>query len=112
MKKLSVSKKLLLAGGIIALAFACQSKPVRPTQPAQPPQSEIDEQGDEEEEETSWDYSDHFKTEEKQLKSAAAPAPSEPAKVETPKAAVAAPAERHRGHPKGVRRGFFRGGGR
>ena len=92
MKKLSLNKKLLLAGGIVALAFACQSKPVRhSTQPAQPPQSEIDEQG-EEEEETSWDYSEQFKTEEKQLKTATAPTPAEPAKVETPKAAVEAPA--------------------
>jgi|GEM_PF-2114792 hypothetical protein len=95
MKKLSLSKKLLLAGSLIALAIACQSKPVRqPSQPAQPLHTDVEEQGDEEEEESSfWDQAEPFKTEEKQLKAVTAPAPVEPAKIETPKATVAVPVE-------------------
>ena len=95
MKKLSLSKKLLLAGSIAALAIACQSKPVRqPTQPAKPLHTDVEEQGEEEDEESSfWDQTEPFKTEEKQLKAVSAPAPAEPAKVETPKATVAVPAE-------------------
>lgn len=93
MKKHSLGKKLLLAGSILTLAVACQSKPVhQPIKPAQPTQSEIDEQGEEEEGESSWDQTEPFKTEEKQLKAATAPAPVESVK-ETPKT-VAVPAEK------------------
>ncbi len=95
MKKLSLSKKLLLAGSIAALAIACQSKPVRqPAQPAKPLHTDVEEQGEDEDEESSfWDQTEPFKTEEKQLKAVSAPAPTEPAKAETPKATVAVPAE-------------------
>lgn len=96
MNKLSLSKKLLLAGSILSLAVACQSKPIRqPSQSAQPVQSEIQEQCDEEEnEESSWDHTESFKVEEKQMKSAAAPAPADEGKKaeEAPKPTVAVPA--------------------
>jgi hypothetical protein len=95
MKKLSLSKKLLLAGSIVALAIACQSKPVhQPVQPAQPLHTDVEEQGDEEDEESSfWDQTEPLKTEEKQHKDVSAPAPAEPAKVESPKSTVAVPVE-------------------
>ncbi|MBF8264004.1 MAG: hypothetical protein HW387_1669 [Parachlamydiales bacterium] len=95
MKKLSLGKKLLLAGSILTLAVACQSKPVRqPTQPSQSLHSDIDGAcEDEDNEESTWDQTEPFKTEEKQLKAVAAPAPAEPVKPEAPKATVAAPVE-------------------
>ena len=95
MKKLSLSKKLLMAGSIAALAIACQSKPVhQPAQSAKPLHSDVEEQDEEEDEESSfWDQTEPFKTEEKQLKAVCAPVPAEPSKAEPPKATAAVPVE-------------------
>lgn len=94
MKKRSLGKKLLLTGSILTLAVACQSKPVRqPVSPAQPLNIDTEEQGEDEDEESSWDQTEPFQIEEKQMKSVSAPAPVEPVKPEIPKTAIVVPVE-------------------